>query len=262
MGLNVVIVDPDFQETKKTEQFAGDAMKTKIKEEPIQPQEPSSEATETLARRPQETVSSSREVLSLGCLSFSSANNQKVFVKAEGQPGYPARGRSLGRAEQNGGSRGSRLMGEREEVWFGFGKTFRWKSYLIPRERPAPVAKLYQCSVCRKSYSTRSILATHGRIHTGEKPFRCSYCGRTFTQRVHAENHERVHTGERPYGCAKCGRTFGHRSSLAAHERSHATDGPLPCCVCGKTFDERASLTKHHRIHGPRNDCLCPKLSR
>ncbi|XP_044308827.1 zinc finger protein 189-like isoform X2 [Varanus komodoensis] len=246
------------QDSKEAERFAGGGVKTEIKDEPFEPEEPSMETTA-------ETISSSSKALSLDPVPIHPEHEQKVFGTAKSEPGYAivlvACGQAQGRPEQKGRSCSSNLTGEREEVWVEFGKIFRWKSYLIPHETSTPKVKLYQCSVCGKNYSTQSILATHRRIHTGEKPYTCSFCGRSFAQRAHAEKHERIHTGEKPHVCGECGRGFIHHSSLVAHERYHARNGPHLCCLCGQSFVERARLVNHQRIHMHQSDHFCPKLS-
>lgn len=143
-------------------------------------------------------------------------------VKSEEEPGQSGEPETeelvLGREEET--------AGEREEVWTGYGKTFRWKSVLTPCKETVTDWKLYQCCVCGKNCDARSIRA-HQKMHTGEKLYECIYCGRTFSQRSHFESHEKIHTGvkvqtrEHLYICVTCGKSFAYYSTLVTHRRTH-----------------------------------------
>ncbi|NWY23073.1 ZN132 protein, partial [Aphelocoma coerulescens] len=65
-----------------------------------------------------------------------------------------------------------------------------------------------------------SKLGVHEQLQDREKP-KCSKCGKSFTRRSYLICHWRIHMGERPYECGECGKSFRDSSNLIRHQRVH-----------------------------------------
>ncbi|KAM6148203.1 zinc finger and BTB domain-containing protein 45 [Rhynchocyon petersi] len=128
----------------------------------------------------------------------------------------------------------------------------------VPAPTPAPSgttarasgteSSAYECTHCRKTFSSRKNYTKHMFIHSGEKPHQCAVCWRSFSLRDYLLKHMVTHTGVRAFQCAVCAKRFTQKSSLNVHMRTHRPER-APCPACGKVFSHRALLDRHLATH-------------
>uniref|UniRef100_A0A6I8N601 Zinc finger protein 263 n=3 Tax=Ornithorhynchus anatinus TaxID=9258 RepID=A0A6I8N601_ORNAN len=173
------------------------------------------------------------------------------------------------------------------------GKCTPWQMSCLGRpgqRKLHPGVKLYQCSLCEKTFSNNSNLIRHQRLHSterfysglecgevfigdshfipthkihlGEEIHKCLECGKIFSQNTHLVRHLRTHTGEKPFQCNVCGKSFSCNSNLQRHQRTHTGEKPFKCPECGEIFSHSSNLIRHQRIHTGERPYKCSECGK
>ncbi|KAH8333197.1 hypothetical protein KR074_011565, partial [Drosophila pseudoananassae] len=128
-------------------------------------------------------------------------------------------------------------------------RTFTAKSALKVHNRVHNGSRVFKCIFCSHAFGSDQVLQTHVRTHTGEKPYQCTHCSKSFAQHATLTSHIRTHTGEQPYKCSKCEKCFKKGTDLLRHIRLHDGIRPYQCQHCSKCFARRTHLRDHLRVH-------------
>lgn len=121
-------------------------------------------------------------------------------------------------------------------------------------KKPAVWAKLQQCELCSRTFTSVNRLAAHRRVHE-QGTHECPECGKVFKKAPSLETHMRTHSGVARYLCVDCGSGFTTEVTLIMHRKSHIADPLHKCQFCNKTFTNMTKYLYHRRTHLNRDSC-------
>ena len=112
--------------------------------------------------------------------------------------------------------------------------------------------RLFECTDCKKGFSSRFKLSRHQLIHGGERQYSCTICDRSFHRKDHLKNHLQIHEPTKQYKCDRsdCGKEYNSYMSYRRHCAFHsAEEGDLQCKFCFKMFEDKTELIYHLKVH-------------
>ena len=113
-------------------------------------------------------------------------------------------------------------------------------------EHNEAVHSVFTCHHCHKTFTSRSNLERHSRLHTGFKPYVCAICNKAFSRKDHLSNHSAKHA----FKCGHCNKRYADKQSLAQHFKyEHESMLTNTCEFCNKGFSSLEACEEHVKTH-------------
>ena len=123
---------------------------------------------------------------------------------------------------------------------------FSFESFEVLSEHNEAVHSVFTCQHCHKTFTSRSNLERHARLHTGFKPYVCAICQKAFSRKDHLSNHSAKHA----YKCGNCNKRYTDKASLASHFTYEHDSILTNCCeFCNKGFGNLEAYEEHVKTH-------------
>lgn len=123
---------------------------------------------------------------------------------------------------------------------------FHFDSFDVLSEHNEAVHSVFTCPHCHKTFTSRSNLERHARLHTGFKPYICAICQKAFSRKDHLSNHSAKHA----YKCGNCNKRYADKPNLATHFTYEHDSILTNCCeFCNKGFGNVETYEEHLKTH-------------
>ncbi|XP_006061694.4 zinc finger protein 57 homolog isoform X4 [Bubalus bubalis] len=91
-------------------------------------------------------------------------------------------------------------------------------------EKPSRL-KVFSCPHCPLTFSKKTRLSSHQKVHFTEQSNRCFHCGKSFTLFSGLIRHQQTHWKQRVYCCPICDVCFGEKEDLLGHWGGYRSKG-------------------------------------
>lgn len=146
-------------------------------------------------------------------------------------------------------------------------KSYSSKSKLGAHMKLHSKKNIHQCRVCKKIFSYSSYLVEHMKKHNPasgqtKELHECSQCQKKFQFIKSYKRHLKLHSSKDLFHCDICDKIFTHKYPLKVHIMSHRGIKSHKCDKCNKSFTQKSNLIEHLRTHSkvkPFRCKLCEK---
>ena len=115
-----------------------------------------------------------------------------------------------------------------------------------------PTKPNYVCQECGMGFARRFSLQAHIFHHNPDNRFKCSLCPKSYLTRSNLRRHEETHAEKQT--CPNCNAVVMH---LKLHRKTCGTNKTFPCTSCGKVFSQKRYLAQHKLSHEtPTYECV------